>query len=63
MMLGHPFWKNSESRLLSKWKNSKKFFDLKFGMTKKSWYPDPHPAKNSESNALCKQENSEEFLT
>ena len=36
-----PPLKNSESRVFDKWKNSKKIFDLKFGVTQESWYPDP----------------------
>ena len=32
-------------------------------MTKKSLYPNPPALNNSESGVLCKQKNSEKFLT
>ena len=50
--------KFSKFRALYKWKKSEKFFGLKFGMTKKSWYPDPNPPWKIQSPELSVNEKN-----
>ena len=63
-MLGPIPPKNSESRVLSKQKNSEKFLTSNLAWPKNvDDQTHPHPKNNSESRVLSKGKNSENFLT
>ena len=57
-----PPAKNSDSRVLCKWKNFKKFLTSNLAWSKKVGAQTPSPVKISESTVLCKWKNSTKFF-